>query len=126
MSVPRIRPDGPGRFMIAAPYMASDGSTVYQPRGPRAVYTYKTMRNALRELRHSGGIVLAWDPQLLPVVTPDDMVTPLEIDRMSWEEFCERQTTLWGQLAERARSEPRPREPRRRRYLHLDQDAPDE
>lgn len=94
-----------GRFMIAEPCGAADG---YWVRGGAHPYTYKTFRGAAREIRswHNDGLILLWDPSLLPVVTVDDPIfeDPNIADRMSEVEFCERQMQLWADRADRVRA----------------------
>lgn len=96
-----------GRFMIAEPHYYDDDGT-YAVRGGGHPHTYKTFRNAARELRggSGAGLILLWDPSLLPVVAADDPIIdePNLADRMSEIEFCDRQIQLWADRAARARA----------------------
>lgn len=77
----------------------------------RSIATYKTLRQARRVA--SGvptyvkaadyppgppGIVLLFDPSLLPMVGADDIIP--EIDDPDEEQFAERQSILWAQRAD--------------------------
>jgi hypothetical protein len=95
-----------GRYMIAESYDRESGD--YRIRGGSHPYTYKTFRGAAREIRNGGndGLILLWDPSLLPVVIADEPVLkdPNLADRMGELEFCDRQIQLWADRADRVRA----------------------
>ena len=127
IQTPRISTANGGRFMVAdRQFLSDDGVTIdteeYTLVGGLHPTVYKTIRNAQRaaERRTWGtgrdqestrtwvndGLVLLFDPNDLPVVTPDTLLFHAAglPDRISDLEFCERQIQLWGQRAERVRA----------------------